>query len=356
MALNHTLSLLRGGLLCGAALIFTSAACGTSDQVNAIDDDLYDEPTETSGTGDDPSTVSNGAGGAPTTAGNGGSTDDDGSGSGGAPDDPTSGAGGDPDPSSGSGGTPGPQNDCCAASDAAGCVDQAVQACVCAEDTFCCDTEWDEQCIAEVDEFGCGVCDSNPTPPVAKADCCDENPGGLGCLDTAVEACVCAADAYCCSDEWDATCAAEVESLGCGSCGGQQQNPPPAKGDCCEDNPGSMGCVDVAVESCVCAADDYCCDTEWDQVCADQVDSLGCGSCGGNQQQQTPPPAPAKGDCCTDNPGTTGCLDATVEACVCASDDYCCDVEWDQFCADEVDTFGCGSCGNQQQQRQQQQP
>lgn len=48
--------------------------------------------------------------------------------------------------------------------------------------------------------------------------CCEE--GAAGCLDDAVEACVCAIDPYCCEVEWDAQCVAEVEQFGCGSCGG----------------------------------------------------------------------------------------------------------------------------------------
>jgi len=47
--------------------------------------------------------------------------------------------------------------------------------------------------------------------------CCET--GAAGCADSAVSACVCAQDPYCCSTEWDAQCVAEVESLGCGSCG-----------------------------------------------------------------------------------------------------------------------------------------
>jgi hypothetical protein len=29
---------------------------------------------------------------------------------------------------------------------------------VCAEDAYCCETEWDGICIGEVDSLGCGVC------------------------------------------------------------------------------------------------------------------------------------------------------------------------------------------------------
>ena len=60
---------------------------------------------------------------------------------------------------------------------------------------------------------GC-ACDA--APPTH--DCC--TPGAAGCEDPAVEACVCATDDYCCTTEWDAQCIAEVDSLACGDCGG----------------------------------------------------------------------------------------------------------------------------------------
>lgn len=48
-------------------------------------------------------------------------------------------------------------------------------------------------------------------------------------------------------------------------------------------------------------------------------------------------------DCC--EVGGPGCNDATVQACVCAQDSYCCETEWDAQCVAEVDSFGCGDCG-----------
>ena len=48
--------------------------------------------------------------------------------------------------------------------------------------------------------------------------------------------------------------------------------------NCCDFNHGS-GCNDPAVQACVCAADAYCCDTQWDRLCTTQVESLGCGTC-----------------------------------------------------------------------------
>ncbi len=46
---------------------------------------------------------------------------------------------------------------CCEAG-GAGCADNAVSACVCARDPFCCSTQWDAQCVAEVAQYGCGNC------------------------------------------------------------------------------------------------------------------------------------------------------------------------------------------------------
>ncbi|MEJ7735284.1 MAG: hypothetical protein WKG00_39625 [Polyangiaceae bacterium] len=40
------------------------------------------------------------------------------------------------------------------------------------------------------------------------------------------------------------------------------------------------GCFDdLAIESCVCSDDDYCCTFEWDDLCVEEVESLGCGTC-----------------------------------------------------------------------------
>ncbi|MSR41608.1 MAG: hypothetical protein EXS10_06875 [Phycisphaerales bacterium] len=48
-------------------------------------------------------------------------------------------------------------HECCVAG-AAGCSDNAVAKCVCAQDPYCCATGWDAQCVSEVELFGCGNC------------------------------------------------------------------------------------------------------------------------------------------------------------------------------------------------------
>lgn len=57
-----------------------------------------------------------------------------------------------------------------------------------------------------------------PEPPEPAAACCASEPQP-GCRDAAIEACVCAADSFCCATAWDIACVVEVEDLGCGGCG-----------------------------------------------------------------------------------------------------------------------------------------
>jgi hypothetical protein len=51
---------------------------------------------------------------------------------------------------------------CCEPAGIAGCEVQEVADCVCAEDPFCCETEWDISCAAEVNTLGCGECQLPP--------------------------------------------------------------------------------------------------------------------------------------------------------------------------------------------------
>jgi len=49
---------------------------------------------------------------------------------------------------------------------------------------------------------------------------------------------------------------------------------------CCTPQYGG-GCGDYEIESCVCAYDRFCCLSQWDEVCVEEVSSLGCGVCDG---------------------------------------------------------------------------
>lgn len=104
-------------------------------------------------------------------------------------------------------------------------------------------------------------------------------------------------------------------------------------GDCCVDN-NTPGCDDPTIEACVCALDAFCCDTEWDDICAGRA-STDCDACGAGMGD---PEA-----CCVAHP-SAGCTDAAVETCVCAVDPYCCNNQWDAMCVGGIDTNGCGTC------------
>jgi hypothetical protein len=47
----------------------------------------------------------------------------------------------------------------------------------------------------------------------------------------------------------------------------------------------------------------------------------------------------AAGDCCSVH-DDVGCDDATIESCVCSLDDYCCSSDWDDFCVSEASDCG----------------
>ena len=104
-------------------------------------------------------------------------------------------------------------------------ADPAIEQCVCAEDSFCCESEWDALCISEVNEFGCGTCDV-PDPPSSGSGGGTSEP--VGCLDdgmcTLEDDCVCTdcdADMFCsdpanCVD--DGMCDAFNEGCVCADC------------------------------------------------------------------------------------------------------------------------------------------
>jgi len=55
----------------------------------------------------------------------------------------------------------------------------------------------------------------------------------------------------------------------------------PPDSDCCSPSPtGTPGCTDAACEAAVCAVDAFCCDNEWDGICADESAVECPGLCG----------------------------------------------------------------------------
>ncbi len=222
--------------------------------------------------------------------------------------------------------------DCCKNHPGPGCMDEEIEACICAADAFCCDVAWDGLCVAEVSDLECGTCEVVPvcgdnqchgaedckSCPADCGDCCGNGaceallgedcgncPGDCG------ECPAACGDGVCGDDENCVSCPSD-----CGKC----------TGSCCLSN-GTAGCTNANVQGCVCAQDPYCCNVQWDGLCASEADE--CGSC--------------DGDCCTTN-GNAGCEEEPIEACVCAADPYCCNVNWDNLCVNEVESLDCGTC------------
>jgi hypothetical protein len=221
---------------------------------------------------------------------------------------------------------------CCSPGTGVGCSDDVVEACVCAIDPACCESGWDELCAKHVIDAGCGSCDRGVGTNDVPVDCCMplEDPG---CLDEVAADCVCEVDPFCCMVQWDQVCVDTGIASGCLACA---EPLGPAATSCCSPQI-EPGCDDPEIEECVCATDAFCCDSVWDDLCASEVESLGCGVC-------APPDVPSP-DCCTEST-VPGCGDPSIESCVCEQDDYCCSTAWDAICVNEVEGLGCGSCTN----------
>jgi hypothetical protein len=164
------------------------------------------------------------------------------------------------------GGDPG-ENSCCESSPFPGCNDSAVQACVCDLEPFCCEFSYDPFCVELA--FGCGVvC---PTEG-AESDCCTAS-DVAGCTDAVINTCTCATDSQCCTDSFDEVCVAEAVA----ECGAQCNSGEP-ESDCC--TPSDVpGCGSAEVSDCVCAVDPFCCAGGFDESCVALAQSQCGASC-----------------------------------------------------------------------------
>ncbi len=183
---------------------------------------------------------------------------------------------------------------------------------ICAVDSYCCTNDWDSACVDEVQSVcglacagacGDGVCGAGEDCNTCPGDCgacvvcgdgvcdvtedCNTCPGDCGAcgacahdkcatgvaLTSGCDPCVtqiCAVDSYCCTSSWDSVCVDEVLSV-CGlSCAG---------GACAHDKCVTGVALTSGCDPCVtqvCAVDDFCCNTDWDSICVDEVLSV-CG-------------------------------------------------------------------------------
>ena len=78
---------------------------------------------------------------------------------------------------------------------------------VCDEDSFCCNNTWDQDCIDLADDVCNGICSSGD--PCQQHDACTEGVALLASCNQCT-ADVCAADSFCCNSAWDDVCVAHA--------------------------------------------------------------------------------------------------------------------------------------------------
>ncbi|MBL9150247.1 MAG: hypothetical protein JNM94_16280 [Phycisphaerae bacterium] len=199
-----------------------------------------------------------------------------------------------------------------------GCENTDCCMLVCSADPFCCQASWDSMCADE----GWAWCAASCGGPLS-GDCLSahEDPACYEptCCDT-----VCQSDAFCCEQMWDDVCVDEAFQLCVYVCGG------PLAGDCLNAHADPF-CWEESCCNVVCDADPYCCNTEWDQTCADEAFDF-CTACG----------SPSAGSCYASH--GPNCSDEVCCNAVCTLDSYCCLVAWDGYCVDGAQAI-CAPCG-----------
>lgn len=124
-----------------------------------------------------------------------------------------------------------------------------------------CNNGGDEDCDGSPDD-GCGCSHGVCVQGVALV------PGCSACVTE-----ICGVDAFCCNNSWDAVCVAQVATVcadtQCNSCAHSVcVTGVPLVSTC---DSATLGCAGL-----ICAQDPFCCSTNWDAVCVNQV-SLVCG-------------------------------------------------------------------------------
>jgi len=109
--------------------------------------------------------------------------------------------------------------------------------------------------------------------------------------------------------------------------------PERVNGPCCTAHT-NTGCFDAGCQTAVCNLDAFCCNNQWDGLCANEAiaNANANGVCAGVSDCPGSPGG-GNGACCSAN-GTPGCENPACEAAVCAADAFCCNSTWDGICAD----------------------
>ncbi len=105
---------------------------------------------------------------------------------------------------------------CCAPHASPGCSESGCEVAVCAFDSFCCNTAWDSACANQAESLpqcGCCLCvGPDCEGPPEPCDCCQAQ-AGVGCSDAGCQAAVCLNDSFCCETLWDNLCAAQAQEV-----------------------------------------------------------------------------------------------------------------------------------------------
>ncbi|MEC8320109.1 MAG: hypothetical protein VX012_01780 [Planctomycetota bacterium] len=220
-----------------------------------------------------------------------------------------------------------------------GCSNAECCEAVCEIDPICCSSVWDGVCAS------LAVGDPNADPPVpavcdvpecgdfAAGDPCQINLSPASSDKRCCQA-VCEVDEICCDITWDIECVRIARTLTECPCGADWDCGDPCAGDCCLPN-FTPKCDDEDCCDAVCAIDNFCCETEWDLVCASMAEST--DECNGPDDAC---PLPQCGDadagnCCLPN-GTPSCNSESCCETICNADPACCQVAWDSICANEA--------------------
>ena len=165
------------------------------------------------------------------------------------------------------------------------------------------------------------------------ADSCTQVHKKPFCNDSNCCTYVCGLDSSCCTDTWDIVCA-DLAVLHCGVCGGA------GSGSCLLAHIDGKACSDETCCELVCNSQGfaYCCTVGWDEDCVTKAKLPGmCLECGSSILPNS----------CYESSDFPYCPDAECCATVCIYWGPCCEVVWDQYCADLAQSFcpviSCGS-------------
>lgn len=218
---------------------------------------------------------------------------------------------------------------------------------VCSQDPFCCQNEWDNQCVQAASNCGitccgngsCDVGESCSCADCAACACGDGVCDGETCDSCAMDCGACAPDPTC----PHTVCFVSNEPLDTINCHDPcvetvcQMQP-----SCCQPSPPQWdaSCTNLSISLCgadpcveaVCAAIPSCCTGAWTQACVDQAKASCQTTCDCEHSV-----------CESGAKLVIGCNPCVDE--ICAADPYCCEAGWDGICTNWAGPI-CGiDCG-----------